>query len=673
MSIATSDKIFVDVNDEINFVVEKILASQRERVIVVVPQNAVVVSSIVSMKILSHQILRSKKQIVLVTEDELGLKLAKQANIISTNKVSNVSAETWEAAKAAKESLLRQRDELKSHLLAERGISSANFKKEGELDVDIMSGESVFEQPSFVPDQAADNKKPELETEAEAISEDEAISESEDVENSVAETAVKSDLELEDVQGPIKRTRRQPKLVDLSGIQVYAGGDIADLSRVTDSQPRVTTTKPTRADYSQRDWAGYIESPSKRTIPFLSSLRPKKDLRSVSPGVALGKRKALIGALIFAVVAVVGAGLIVWQTSTVEIIITLKTEEVPVEQQVVADANLLAFTSEPLSIPALMVEETDLSSSESGTSTGEGQKGTAAAGLIDIWNKTTAEITLSAGTVLENTTTNLKYTLKQDVTIRGRDPDDDLDIGQAKDVRIEAETFGEQYNITESGTKVDFKVGTYTTSDVIGKRFRNIEGGTTVAFAAPAQVDVDLIKNSLVESLKKQGIAKVRTNVPEGYRLLEGTTEFTETAVRPVPAVGEEGSSFSVTVEGKVTVLAVKNDDLDSAIKLLIDNNQLDAEGEFEVTGLGDTELTNIVREGDKATFTVTAKGSLQSKITEEAVKSEVAGLEIDTAYDRLVKIDEVENVRISFSPALAPKFLQQVPGDWMRIKVTFK
>src|SRR5437879_4032975 len=111
MAITGSDKIFVDVNDEINFVVEKILASERERVILVVPQNAIIISSLVSMKILAKQLAKSKKQLILVTEDAFGLSLAERSGLVAINKVSNIAPEMWEAAQIAKENLRSQAED----------------------------------------------------------------------------------------------------------------------------------------------------------------------------------------------------------------------------------------------------------------------------------------------------------------------------------------------------------------------------------------------------------------------------------------------------------------------------------------------------------------------------------------------------------------------------------
>ncbi|MCA9379294.1 hypothetical protein KC640_02600 [Candidatus Dojkabacteria bacterium] len=703
MSIGNSDKIFVDVDDEINFVVEKILAAEKERVIIVIPQNALVVSSLVSMKIMAKQVVKSKKVVVLVTEDDFGQKLAKQSGLVAAHKVSEITPELWEAAIIAKEKAKEEILGKKKELLTERGILPA--------DTDEPITDDLPAEPE-IQELAADP-----EPEVEQIAEDDVESDPELTE--IPKPAMAERVKLtppkgketrvpdmvneveESVSGPIKRTKRQPKLVEVSGFKVYAGGDIASLGTdsmaTTESQTaeagdaasdrlsrvRSVQAGKTSGSFTGRDWTSYTE-PGKKGIQFpkLFKRTPKVEPgeRKILSGDPLSelvakRKKAIIAVAIFLVAVLIGAYILLSQLTSVEVRLKLKTAEVPVEQQITADVAVTEIDTENLVIHAELVEEADLSISASDNSTGEGKTGNRAAGVIEIWNFTDAEVQVSAGTVAQNTTTNLKYLIKQDVTVPAATSAGAIvDPGIVQDVRVEAETFGENYNMLEIGTMVDFKVGDHSTDDLKGKRFSKFEGGTTETFKAPSQADIDRIKDGLVESLQKQGTTKVQTRVPEGYRLLPETIQFEETESHSTPAIGEKGDTFSLTVEGKVTALAVSEDDLTAAIEALIAKNQAeDVQGEFVVSNLDNAEILNVARDGNKVTFTIVSKGSLQSNVTEQDIKDAIKGRSERDADDHLLSVEEIKSVRVIFSPGFLPDFMKVVPNDDNKIKVVFE
>lgn len=698
MSITSSDKIFINVDDEINFVIEKILNSEKERVILIIPQNALVVSSQVSMRILSKQLMKSKKQLILVTEDSFGEKLAKTAGLIATNKVSNVAPEMWESAQLAKEKAKEQADAVKKELLTKRGAISESadlpvervaedtdvpeITLESESDLGAEAGEEVAETTELPVAEA------EEETSQPEIAEDDKISE-----QNPAPAA--EDLP---VRGPIQRSRRQPKLVEVGGFKIYAGGDIGEIAdqntNIMDEDDTSVNSvaapvdrlerakqasKAGSSSFTGRDWTNYTADPKPSfKFPKLWNRDPDAPIREPNEDDKRKKKIIIGGGVVGGVLLLLlGGYVIASQLSAVDVKITLKTAEVPVEQQITADMAVTEVDTETLVIPAQVITEEGLSISASDTSTGEGASGNLAAGVIDLWNKTTQEVKIAAGTVVENTTTNLKYVIKAEVTVPAAQTSGGPinDIGEVRDVRIEAQTFGEEYNITESGTKVDFKVGDLTTDQVIGKRFRNIEGGTKKTFKAPSQADVDKVKAKLAEDLQRQGQNKLNNLVPDGFKLLEGTAKFEEVTVRSTPEVGKEGTSFSVTLEGKATAMIVSEEDLEEAIVALIakNNTDTDPDTQFEIKNAGDVEISNVVRTEGKATFVIVSRGSLQSSVKAEDVQNMIRGKGLDEAEELLIKVSEIQNVSVTYTPTFVPEFMKRVPNDNSRIKVVFE
>jgi hypothetical protein len=57
-----AEKIFVDTDEDIIFTIEKIRASENERILLIVPQHALLTSSLVNLKLLARQVANDSKQ-----------------------------------------------------------------------------------------------------------------------------------------------------------------------------------------------------------------------------------------------------------------------------------------------------------------------------------------------------------------------------------------------------------------------------------------------------------------------------------------------------------------------------------------------------------------------------------------------------------------------------------
>ncbi|HEX9804350.1 MAG TPA: hypothetical protein VGA67_01595, partial [Candidatus Dojkabacteria bacterium] len=73
--MAKTEKIFIDLNEDIVFALEKIRNSHADRIIIVVPKSANLTSSLLSLKLLTRQIVKTNKLVAVSTDDSLGLKL----------------------------------------------------------------------------------------------------------------------------------------------------------------------------------------------------------------------------------------------------------------------------------------------------------------------------------------------------------------------------------------------------------------------------------------------------------------------------------------------------------------------------------------------------------------------------------------------------------------------
>jgi hypothetical protein len=628
MAVASAQKIFVDAEEEMNFVVHKILASEKPRTILVVPENALITSSLISIKVLAKQILQSKKLVVIVSEDAFGRKLADRAGIVNVRKVSDVTPELWEKAQLAKE---RDSALLKRH---EKSLLAGRQENVGEAEV---PEEKIEVTLSEVAD-----------TEVEQV---EQVEKPEPIEDNPVPIT------------PVKK-RLSPKLMKVDGLEILAGGDIEDLEAEPEpvelieeldiENTRVVDQVAERPDFIGKDWTKVTNTKTRK--PLFAGL-----------GKLLKKRGIIIVLiLLLPVLLVLGFSLF---NATADISLKLKTAKVPVTEEIIARTDVASIDESKLTIPALEITTSEISRSESATATGTAKTGNKATGVIDFYNKTSAVINIATGTKISSISNNLVYIVKDTKSIpaaTGATP------GLERDIRVEAELFGENYNVTGSSVNTQFKVGNFPTDELVAVRIRDFAGGDSRDVVVVSQQDVDKLKQSLANQVKEAVFAELGNNVPDGYTLLAGSQVYDEESATPVPAVSEQATKFDLNISAKATALVVADKDLTAIAQALITRNQ-NSDVEIEIGELDASQITQVARQGTKATFKLASGGEVQTKVNVEQIQNDLRGVTVEAAKTYLDNLDQVESYQLKYSASYLPDFLQLMPRDLVVIKITIK
>jgi len=103
-----SAKIFIDTDNEITFILEKILASKLEKVCLVVPDRAAIFTSISGLKLIKRIVDKSNKLLVVVTLDENGASLTKRAGLSVVSRVGEINDELWEQIRKSKFDVIKK-------------------------------------------------------------------------------------------------------------------------------------------------------------------------------------------------------------------------------------------------------------------------------------------------------------------------------------------------------------------------------------------------------------------------------------------------------------------------------------------------------------------------------------------------------------------------------------
>lgn len=683
MSVVTPTKIFIDSREEITFVLERIVNAEKDKVIVVIPQNSLLLSSIISLKILQRRVVNSAKTIVLVTEDEYGLEISKKLGLASVSHISEIDQQTWELAAKLKEdasNLIKQR---------ERGLVDGRRVEIAQNTEDSVSKAELVEE-SLENEMPIDENYGSVE-EINNEEEDNTVGPEEDFVDKKQEEVL-LERELKRYQKP----RRDPKEVSIKGITLLAGGDI----RAFNSESKggtIVATEPTQdmntdkndsnepserklrevTEFTGKDFTKVVAKKSSLISGISSFFKfsPKSPRRDIADPSLIKKRrkrrKIFAGSVVILVVGVVFAGWFYLTNvfSSVDVLITFAKEDVSFSEKIIADTAIEEISAQELTIPALLLTEENLNTQLKGNATGEGVRGESAQGFVTIYNTTAVSISIAKNTTIKSVATGLNYKILKDVTIDAASLDEnEIEIiGKAEDVAVEAENVGEEYNIDTSDSNTIFEIAGFSGVDEIyAKRFQAFEGGSSETFVAVKQEDVDALKNEGKNKLIEEGTKKLKAFVPAGYLLLEETIEFSEDELRPFPEVGEEAknSTFDFNISGSVTAIAVKNDDIKDIASILSSSDSAQSLQDYEF------QVSEVVRNGAKASFKIDSKGSLSSNKSIEELQELIKGKSINDAQRILSDLEEINEVVIKYSPSFIPESFQSIPNDSGRITI---
>lgn len=217
-----TSKVFVNPEEDLVYVCEKVAQAPTSQVVLVIPAGANIAVSQVSLKLLARMLPRAGKDVVLVVEDDLGWKFAQRAGLRALRSQDEITDETWEQAAVERnkqEGLAKPTQqaqpvdaEPEAAIEPEQVVEPAvepepevEYILDDELSTELITRELPIVESAIAFAPAEDEVLPELDT---VLDED------------IAQVASS------------KHTPYQlePKLIELDGFVMLAGGDVAQHS-----------------------------------------------------------------------------------------------------------------------------------------------------------------------------------------------------------------------------------------------------------------------------------------------------------------------------------------------------------------------------------------------------------------------------------------------------------
>lgn len=615
-----AEKIFIETDEEIIFAIEKIKNSEKDRILLIVPQHALLVSSIVNLKLLSRQVASEDKLVILVTQNELAKNKIQETNIISVEKPEQVDEDLWEKSRIMSSALKEERQLIKEKLLSARK-----------------------EAPSTSSNQDL-------------------------------ETVETKEEDTEQIEPIIKTHRLKAKEIEIGPFVVLAGGDISKTipssssQEISQSKPEVSTsTKPSftgvnlknvKSDYKLKKAESYRKkTPSRfQNSKYNKTQKPKSFYTK--------KISKYAKYLLILIIPFVFLNLANRIFSKVTIDITPKTQPKNISDTITASADISVIDLENKIIPLKIITKTK-SGSESAPTTGTSQKGDFASGTVYIYNKTDREITLEPGHKITSLNdTSLSFELTRQITIPERISE--ITRSEYEDAPIRAVDYGDKYNIGGHDVQIDG----YATGDLSGRIYSKLRGGSSQEVRSVSQDDVSKLKEALQGNLKSVLQTEIRNSLEDDDILIEQTKKVEELAFDFFPSIDEESPTFDITkLEIEMSIYAVSQKDLDTIIDRYI-NSQSDQPVDIQTSKAAN--ISNIlVKENGTIEFDISKEVKTSALIDTTDLKNQLAGKNMKETEKIVSENESIATFEIKYKPFYIPVWIRKTPLNTSRIELT--
>lgn len=652
------EKIFIEIDDEITFIAEKVRSSLSDRVILVVPENSILLSSLVSMKLLAKEIVSSAKPCIIITKDSVGLSLSEKANLITVENPGDVNDEVWEKSITSLENAQREKQQKKNELLEKRHVAKVEQSEE-----EVKRVEEIVNQK-----------------------ERENINEVTVVESKV----VSEEKRLEQIEK--KRPRRlAPKLHSISDRFFAAGGDVTDFSEaktqvvideIRDEGKNITNEiyNETKEDVQKEDIIDLTNKEegnnTNKSIPILSNILafiktlklPKINLKGLNLDKSKLNLKIIIpvGIVLFLVVGTI-LSTTVFASATIKV--SLKELELNVAQEVSGTLNTSQVDPVTLNIPIENLQM-DLNESKSLETTTEKDVGvTKATGKVTLFNKTDTPITVNSGTKVSIKVGSTTYTYVTTALATVPSANQISGTWGSREVAVSAENAGTSSNLANQNTTVMSVTGYASTSLVaIMNTGTSFSGGTSKKTKIVSKADIDKLKKELTDSLKLRAKDEITTKFGDNYLLLTTDPEFKIVSEKPSVAIGGEAASVDYEMVAQATLKGISKVNLTAASKLLAEKKTTEL-GEIDIkNSTSNYELKGYANGTAAILLTVNAKYYI--KLNENDLKAKIGDKNMSDAKKALSEINNLVVDDLTIYPVFIPEFLKKVPGN--KDKVSF-
>ncbi|MFA9262875.1 MAG: hypothetical protein ACEQSB_06035 [Undibacterium sp.] len=321
----------------------------------------------------------------------------------------------------------------------------------------------------------------------------------------------------------------------------------------------------------------------------------------------------------------------------------------------------------PTSVPTRVIEEEKtirLSRPATGKDLGNAAK---ASGVITIMNNQSDATQSLVATTRFETSDGKIYRLVEGVTVPGTKDEGGKKVPGKIDARVMADAAGMGYNIASGTFRIPgFKGGPKydTITAEVKTAFTGGGDGTGNEALSVSAADLDTAKTAAMEEAKKVVFSNLQSELQSGEAILEKSFQVALIGTPNAPAVGTVvASNFDYEARFQVQGFVLS----ESKLRSIIDGETIESAGvvlkpaQYEI-GYG-TVLSNF--EAKRVDFTVESKVLFRAPIDSDTLKEKLLGLNEEGIRTFLAAHPEIKRLQVEFKPKI---FIATIPDDPKRV-----
>lgn len=600
--------LYIDADEEITSVIDKLRKTRSEEVIIIVPKAALILQSIVNLKLLKKEAEKSGRQIMVVTQDELGKVLVEKAGIL----VQDSFEETGEMEESEKQeeapevgikinekqqSDSRRKigsdeffdaESVKNEAAVPRRLHATKVKKENLLNKELVGSTKALrkKRPGGIKRRAraidiVEDKKPRFD----ANSTDFAIP-SARVSNIAGskqiEAKLESDWENYDRASAAKESETQ--LSGMFGSESIKRNQEESRNRFIGRLGGLVGKNQISRE-KEKNIESFFESnrnePDKNALGVSNILKKDEDESEESLPVSDSKagRKAKRYFMIFVFIilgAAVVFGLVIYlPKATVSVFAKNKTYSMDLDVNESTSANQ-ADSNKNLIPARLVTVEREISGQFQATG-GSSVSDKKARGTVTIYNEYNDQPQILVATTRLLSEDNKLFRLVRQVTVPG------MKDGQAGTVEADviADQSGSDYNISAAKFSIPGFQGSPKFDKFYAKSDSSMNGGGSSGDTIKIITadDLDKAKESLKNNAADVTQADFKDQLQDGEMIVASAVENDITSFIPSQAAGSALEQFEVKAKVSSKALAFKESDLYGLIDSQLKDRYSLAEG----------------------------------------------------------------------------------------------
>jgi len=634
--------LYIDIDEEITSIVDRVRKAQAIELIVVAPKRALLLQSLVNLKLLKKEADRRKKRIMIVTQDRIGKKLIEKAGILVQGKMDDSMADNSEAEEYVSSG---NRTGLNNEILEDLAEEKDQLEIGSDQYFDDPSEKNAANPNNIGEISFGDKKESKQQHEKEPQTGERPPEKKEKGRKGFRISDI--------VAGPKGKTKKAVN--KFAKIPAKKTESISQESPAPYRQKNIQTDLGDKAD----KYFGEISS-----SPSITTRREEKIIKTERVRGKSGRYFAFF-AIVFVILGIVAG--IYFYLPKANLVVYLEDQEKSVSASVEANAEAGGVEGDKNIIPAVMeqiVREKTGEFDATGSKTGAGKAG----GKVVIYNEFSGDNQPLVATTRLETNDGKIFRITKNIIVPGMTKVGTETKPGAIEADVVADKPGSEYNIGPESFKITGFKGGPKYEKFYAKSTKEMTSGSKGDGLIVSSQDITAAKENLTAEAKKEAAQELVENIPEGRKIFEDTvvTEVEDTSSSA--SVGAQAEKFSYTVKIKAKTLSFSEEDVKDVLK-----NSLAKEGSGTDGAIFNKSLNYILVEEDTekgfAKFEVKADLSFLSDVDGANFKRGILGKDSDEIQVIAKSYPAIKKVDVNFWPF----FVSRVPLSEKRVSIEMK